>query len=154
MPLYNVRTLAEHVDRSLYADRLRANLIGALALLALSLAAIGIYAVLSYTVAERTREVGVRLALGAPPRAVLRMLIGSGARVAAIGIAAGLVLAAILTRSWKRSCTDCRRSIRSRWGRRRCCSSRWHSRPRSCPPGGRHESIRSSRCVGCKTGNR
>ena len=98
MPLYNVRTLAEHVNRSLYVDRLRANLIGALALLALALAAIGIYAVLSYTIAERTREVGVRLALGAQPRAVLRLLIGSGARVAAIGIAAGLVIAAVLTR--------------------------------------------------------
>ena len=98
MPLYNVRTLAEHVDRSLSVDRLRANLVGALALLALALAAIGIYAVLSYTIAERTREVGVRLALGAQPRAVLRLLIGSGARVAAIGIAAGLAIAAVLTR--------------------------------------------------------
>jgi predicted permease len=98
MPLYNVRTLAEHVNRSLYVDRLRANLIGVLALLALALAAIGIYAVLSYTIAERTREVGVRLALGAQPRALLRLLIGSGARVAAIGIVAGLAIAAILTR--------------------------------------------------------
>jgi predicted permease len=98
MPLYNVRTLAEHVDRSLYIDRLRANLIGMLALLALSLAAIGIYAVLSYTIAERTREVGVRLALGAQPRAVLRMLLATGARVAAIGIVGGLALAALLTR--------------------------------------------------------
>jgi predicted permease len=98
MPLYNVRTLAEHVNRSLYIDRLRANLIGSLALLAVLLAAIGIYAVLSYTIAERTREVGVRLALGAQPAALLRMLVGTGARVAAIGIGAGLVLSAILTR--------------------------------------------------------
>jgi predicted permease len=98
MPLYNVRTLAEHVDRSLYVDRLRANLIGALALLALSLAAVGIYAVLSYTIAERTREVGVRLALGAQPRAVLSLLLGTGARMAAIGIVVGLLLAGILTR--------------------------------------------------------
>jgi predicted permease len=98
MPLYNVRTLAEHVDRSLYLDRLRANLIGSLALLALALAAIGIYAVLSYTIAERTREVGVRLALGAQPRAVLRMLLGTGARVALIGIGTGLLLSLGLTR--------------------------------------------------------
>jgi len=54
--------------------------------------------VLSYTIAERTREVGVRLALGAQPRALLRLLVGSGARIAAIGIVAGLVIAAILTR--------------------------------------------------------
>jgi predicted permease len=97
MPLYNVRTLSEHVDRSLYLDRLRANLIGALALLALALAAIGIYAVLSYTIAERTREVGVRLALGAPPRAVLRMLLATGARIGAVGVTAGLALSTTLT---------------------------------------------------------
>jgi putative ABC transport system permease protein len=98
MPLYNVRTLAQHVDRSLYLDRLRATLIGSLALLALALAAIGIYAVLSYTIAERTREMGVRLALGAQPRAVLRMLLATGARVALMGITAGLILSAVLTR--------------------------------------------------------
>jgi putative ABC transport system permease protein len=98
MPLYNVRTLAEHVDRSLYVDRLRATLIGALASLALALAAIGIYAVLSYTIAERTREVGVRLALGAQPGDVFRMLLGMSARVAGIGIAIGLALSAVLTR--------------------------------------------------------
>ena len=98
MPIYNIRTLAQHVDRSLYLDRLRATLIGSLALLALALAAIGIYAVLSYTIAERTREVGVRLALGAQPRAVLRMLLATGARVALIGIVAGLLLSVVLTR--------------------------------------------------------
>jgi putative ABC transport system permease protein len=98
MPLYNVRTLAEHVDRSLYLDLLRSTLISALAALALALAAIGIYAVLSYTIAERTREVGVRLALGAQPGAVLRMLLGMGARVAGMGIAMGLTLSAVLTR--------------------------------------------------------
>ena len=97
MPLYNVRTLAEHVNRSLYVDRLRANLIGTLALLALALAAIGIYGVLSYTIAERTREVGVRLALGAQPRAVLRMLLGTGARIGAIGIVAGVALSTTMT---------------------------------------------------------
>jgi putative ABC transport system permease protein len=97
MPLYNIRTLAEHVDRSLYLDRLRANLIGSLAVLALALAAIGIYAVLSYTIAERTREVGVRLALGAQPNAVLRMLLATGAHVAVIGIGAGLILSWALT---------------------------------------------------------
>ena len=98
LPLYNVRTLAEHVDRSLYVDRLRANLVGTLALLALALAAVGIYAVLSYTIAERTREVGVRLALGAQPSAVLRMLLVAGARIAVIGIVVGVALSASLAR--------------------------------------------------------
>ena len=98
MPLYNVRTLAEHVDRSLYVDKLRAELVGWLAALALLLAAIGIYGVVSFTVAERTREVGIRLALGAHPRAVLGMILGSGMRLAIAGLATGLLLAGWLTR--------------------------------------------------------
>jgi putative ABC transport system permease protein len=98
LPLYNVRTLAEHVDRSLYLDRLRARLISWLAALALSLAAIGVYGVVSYSVAERTREVGIRLALGAHPRAVLNMILGAGTRLAAIGVLAGLLLSLWLTR--------------------------------------------------------
>lgn len=99
MPLYNVRTLAEHVNRSMYVDRLRAELIGYLAALALLLAGIGIYGVLSFTVAERTREVGIRMALGAHSRSVVRMVVGSGVRLALIGLAAGLLLSAWLTRA-------------------------------------------------------
>ena len=98
LPLYNVRTLAQHVDRSLYVDKLRAELIGWLAALALILAAVGIYGVVSFTVAERTREVGIRLALGAQPRAVLGMVLGSGLRLATLGLGSGLLLALWLTR--------------------------------------------------------
>lgn len=98
MPLYNVRTLAEHVDRSLYLDRLRARLVTWLAGLALALAAVGIYGLVSFNVAERTREVGVRLALGAQPAEVLRMVLAAGIRLAAVGIAAGLLLSLWLTR--------------------------------------------------------
>jgi putative ABC transport system permease protein len=99
LPIYNVRTLKEHVNRSLYVDSMRAELIGYLAGLALALAAIGIYGVLSFTVAERTREMGIRIALGAHPHAVLRMVIGSGVRLAAFGLGAGLLLSAWLTRA-------------------------------------------------------
>ena len=98
LPLYNVRTMAEHVNRSLYLDRLRAELIGYLAALALILAAVGIYGVVSFTVAERTREVGIRVALGANARSVLGMMLASGIKLTVIGIAAGLVLAYWLTR--------------------------------------------------------
>jgi predicted permease len=98
LPLYNVRTLQEHVNRSLYLDRLRAELIGYLAALALVLAAIGIYGVVSFTVSERTREVGIRVALGADPRSVLRMMLGAGVRLTAVGIGAGLVLSYWLTK--------------------------------------------------------
>lgn len=82
---------------SLYLDRLRAQLIGVLAGLALALAGIGIYAVLSYSIAERTREVGVRLALGAQPADVVRMLVVASARVAFVGIGCGLLLASWMT---------------------------------------------------------
>jgi predicted permease len=98
MPLYDVRTLAQHVDRSLYVDRLRATLIGWLAALALTLAAIGIYGMVSFTVSERTREVGIHLALGAKPAAVLRMVLASGLRLGAAGVGAGLLLSLWLTR--------------------------------------------------------
>jgi putative ABC transport system permease protein len=99
MPLYNVRTLAEHVDRSLYLDRIRARLISWLAALALALAAVGIFGVISYNVTQRTREVGIRLALGAQRRQILAMLLGSGARLALGGLVIGGTLAMWLTRS-------------------------------------------------------
>ncbi len=99
MPVYNVRTMAEHVDRSLYLDRVRARLIGWLAALALALAAVGIYGVVSYNVTQRTREVGIRLALGAQSREILALLLGGGIRLALIGIAAGAAVSVWLMRS-------------------------------------------------------
>jgi predicted permease len=99
MPLYNVHTFAEHIDRSLYLDRVRARLISWLAALALALAAVGIYGVVSYNVTQRTREVGIRLALGAQRREILALLLGSGARLALAGLAIGGALAVWLTRS-------------------------------------------------------
>jgi putative ABC transport system permease protein len=92
MPLYNVRTLAEHVNRSLYIDRLRATLFSVLAILALVLSAIGLYGVIAFDVVQRRRELGIRLALGAQRRGILAMLLAQGARLALAGVLAGTLL--------------------------------------------------------------
>jgi predicted permease len=89
LPIYNVRTLAEHVDRSLYVDRLRALLISGFAVLALLLAALGTYGVVSFNVTRRQRELGIRLALGAQRRRIVTMLLVDVARLAVLGIVTG-----------------------------------------------------------------
>jgi predicted permease len=98
-PITNVRTLDEVLSTSLAERRFNLGLLAAFALLAVGLALIGVYGVVSYTVAQRTREIGIRVALGASRRAVIGLVLGSGARWTLIGVAAGVVASAALTRS-------------------------------------------------------
>lgn len=98
LPVTNVITMKEHMNLSLFPARAVAALLAAFGLLALTLAAIGIYGVMSYSVAQRTREVGIRMALGAQRGDVLRMILRQGMKLAAIGMIIGLVSALVLTR--------------------------------------------------------
>ncbi len=98
LPVTGAKTLAEHMNFSLFPARAVAWLLAAFGTLALALAAIGIYGVMSYSVAQRTREVGIRLALGAQRRDVVGMMLNQGLKLAAVGMAMGIAAAFALTR--------------------------------------------------------
>ena len=93
LPIYDARTVNEHMQTAVFAQRMAADLLGAMGALALLLAAIGLYGVMAYAVSQRTQEMGIRLALGASPGSLLGMVVGQGMRLAAIGLAIGLVIA-------------------------------------------------------------
>jgi putative ABC transport system permease protein len=97
-PVTSVRTMGQLLDRSLSDARFNLLLLGLFGVVALLLAAIGIYGVISYAVTQRTHEIGVRMALGAQPRSVLRLIVRQGMTLVGAGIAVGVAAAWALTR--------------------------------------------------------
>jgi putative ABC transport system permease protein len=97
-PVSDVMTMEQRVARSVASKRFVMSLLGAFSILALGLAAVGIYGVMAYLVTERTQEIGVRMALGAQRRDVLKMVVRKGMALAFIGAAVGLVASLMLTR--------------------------------------------------------
>jgi predicted permease len=93
LPLYNVETLTEHLNVPLFPFRMAATVLGSFGILAIVLASIGVYGVMSYVVAGRTREMGVRIALGAKRRDVMFLIIKQGMSLAVIGLGIGVVVA-------------------------------------------------------------
>jgi putative ABC transport system permease protein len=102
LPISNVMTMDEVTSQSLAQPRLEAILLGLFGGLAMILAAVGIYGVLSYTVTQRTSEFGIRMALGASRPAVLKMVIAQGVRLTAIGLATGLTIGLLLALAVKK----------------------------------------------------
>jgi putative ABC transport system permease protein len=99
--VFNVRTMEQIVAQSVAARRFSMLLLTVFAIVALALASLGIYGLMSYAVAQRTREIGVRMALGAQLSDVLKLVLGQGMKLAFVGVALGLVASMALTRTIK-----------------------------------------------------
>lgn len=98
MPIFDVKTFEEHIGVSLFLQRMAATLLSIFGLLALALAALGLYGVMAYAVSQRTRELGIRISVGASRGDVLKLILRQGVTLAAIGITGGLVTALAVTR--------------------------------------------------------
>lgn len=101
LPIASAKTMTEHMSLPLLPARLAASVLGSFGLLALALAAIGLYGVMAYSVTQRTRELGIRIALGAQVRDIHKLVVGQGVKLALVGIALGLMVSLAVMRLMK-----------------------------------------------------
>jgi putative ABC transport system permease protein len=97
LPTYAPKTVEEYLNGTIAQPRFNTFLLGIFASLAMLLTAVGVYGVISYSVAQRTHEIGIRMALGAEPGDMMRLIVGQGLQLASIGIGTGLLAALALT---------------------------------------------------------
>ncbi len=98
MPMFDIKTLEEHIGVSLFVQRMAATLLSLFGVLALVLSAVGLYGVMAYTVSQRLRELGIRIAIGAQRRDLLVLILGQGLALSVIGIISGVLMALMATR--------------------------------------------------------
>ncbi|MEL7369119.1 MAG: ABC transporter permease [Myxococcota bacterium] len=98
VPLFEIKTMDQHLARALFPIRLAVVLVGVLGIAALVLAVVGLYGIVSFTVARRSREIGIRVALGARPSDVVNMVVMQGGGLALVGVGVGLVMALLVSR--------------------------------------------------------
>ena len=97
MPTYSSKTIEDYLDGTLSVPRFNTVLLALFAGLAMILTAVGLYGVISYTVAQRTHEIGIRMALGAKPKDMMKLIIGQGMKLGVTGVAIGIAIAMGLT---------------------------------------------------------
>ena len=141
-PVYDVKTMDERIADAASGTRFNATLLGFFGFVALALAAVGVYGVIAYSVAERTHEIGIRVALGASRGDVAGMVMSQGLMMTSAGLIFGLAGAWFVTRYMATLFMGLRRGIRLHLGRRRGCWRWWRWRRVICRRGGRWGWIR------------
>jgi putative ABC transport system permease protein len=112
---FDIRTMEQRLDRSVAERRFNMRILTLFAFVALALAAVGIYGVISYDVSQRTREIGIRMALGADRVSVYRLVVGRGFRLAVLGIVLGIAAALTTRKFFASSFLESARAIHSRF---------------------------------------
>ncbi len=154
VPMYDLRTLDDQIEISLLTERLLATLSSVFGCLATLLAALGLYGVMAFMVARRTREIGIRMALGADSGSVVWMVMSEVLALAAIGVAIGFGAAWAATRLIETQLFGVQPTDLLTMALAALGIALWRLWPDMCPRGALPASTRCGRCAGSKTGRR